>query len=131
MATKSETERARQRRARAARLKAELNAQHAAAPDAYLVGQPMAPDPLPFPAVTFVTAAPSRQRRRHRATGKPVGHPVNDDAPLARGVHGITAKFDVDQDTAVRTVAELIENTHNVSTKAARARVRRALRKSG
>ncbi|HUN43091.1 MAG TPA: hypothetical protein VMU81_22595 [Acetobacteraceae bacterium] len=130
MATKRDTERARERRARAEWLKAELNVRHAAAPDEYLAGHPKPPDPLPFPAVTFVTAAPSRQRRKHRATGKPVGHPVNDDAPLARGVHGVTAAFDVDQDAAVRTVAEFIEDTSNVSTKAARARVRRAVQKS-
>jgi len=71
-----------------------------------------------------------RRRRKHRVTRGRKG-PRIDDADLARAVHKLVAGRGTDRMDAERAVAQSLYEVVNIELKAARARIRRALRKLG
>lgn len=98
---------------------------HVSAP-VYTAGStPPSPPSLEYETVATVG------RRKHRATGKRKGRPSKQDGALADSVCHVAAAFKIDEAGAVRKVAEVVARTSNLSQKAARARVRKAVRDAG
>jgi hypothetical protein len=117
-------------------LKAELRARHDAAPDDYLSEKT---DPLPPasgklrrpPVWWWIDKPKKRTRGPHRRTQNPPGCRANDDAALARAVYDLVQIRGVDRMHAEHDVAQSLAQAVYIDQKSARARVRKALRKSG
>lgn len=119
--TKAKIEQSPTRRAKAEVPEAELNV-WISAPE-YTSGSP---SPAP-PSMSYTHVATVGERK-HRATDKPKGRPSKQDGALADSVRQVAAGLRVGEAAAVRKVADLVVKTSKITKKAARARVRKALR---
>lgn len=125
-------------RARTKKIKAELQARHAAGPPEFLNACPAAAvlmpkssefDP-PFRRSVLLAdhkvRAVQAGRRRHRSTGLRPG-PRRDDRAIAREVRWYERDYLMPRNKAMRLLAHAIAGGEHIEMKSAMARVRRAL----
>jgi hypothetical protein len=148
--TENGLERARAIRERAEQVKAELKAQHDAAPEDYLrdeVRTLPAGTKTPEALVQYENYIPiavrraalranfrvrglCKSRRPHRPTRRTRG-PKIDDTDLARHYYRLIEEYRLSPDEAARELARVLHQAEGIDEKSARVRLRKAVRKLG